>query len=83
MIKSLSIVYPIFNEERRLDKTFKDIKKFDKSNISIKKEYILVDDGSTDGTLSLIKKKFKKNKRVKILSYKINKGKGYALKFEK
>ena len=80
MIKSLSIVYPIFNEERRLDKTFKDIKKFDKSNISIKKEYILVDDGSTDGTLSLIKKKFKKNKRVKILSYKINKGKGYALK---
>ena len=30
MIKSLSIVYPIFNEERRLTKTFKDIKKFDK-----------------------------------------------------
>ncbi len=80
MIKSVSIVYPIFNEERRLAKTFKDIKKFDKSNISIKKEYILVDDGSTDGTLSLIKKKFKKNKKVKVLSYKINKGKGYALK---
>jgi dolichyl-phosphate beta-glucosyltransferase len=80
MIKSISFVYPIFNEEHRLAKTIKDIKKFDKSNVSIKKEYILVNDGSTDGTESLIKKKFNKNKRVKILNYKINKGKGYALK---
>ena len=30
----------------------------------IKKEYILVNDGSTDKTLSLLKKKFNKNKRI-------------------
>lgn len=80
MLKSISIIYPIFNEEKRLLRTIKDIKKFDKSINSIKKEYILVNDGSTDNTLSLIKKKFKNNKRVKIINYKMNRGKGYALK---
>ena len=80
MLKSISIIYPIFNEEKRLLKTINDIKKFDKSNNSIKKEYILVNDGSTDNTLSIIKKNFKNNKRVKIINYRINKGKGYALK---
>ena len=80
MLKSISIIYPIFNEEKRLLRTIKDIKKFDKSINSIKKEYILVNDGSTDNTLSLIKKKFKNNKRVKIINYKVNRGKGYALK---
>lgn len=80
MIKSISIIYPIYNEQKRLSKTIKDIKKFDKSNNSIKKEYILVNDGSTDNTLSIIKKNFKNNKRVKIINYRINRGKGYALK---
>lgn len=80
MLKSISIIYPIFNEEKRLLKTINDIKKFDKSNNSIKKEYILVNDGSTDNTLSLIKKNFNKNKRFKIINYKKNRGKGYALK---
>ena len=80
MLKSISIIYPIFNEEKRLLKTINDIKKFDKSNNSIKKEYILVNDGSTDNTLSLIKKKFNKNKRFKIINYRTNRGKGYALK---
>jgi len=80
MIKSISIIYPIYNEQKRLSKTIKDINKFDKSNTSIKKEYILVNDGSTDKTLSLLKKKFNKNKRIKIINYKINRGKGYALK---
>jgi dolichyl-phosphate beta-glucosyltransferase len=80
MIKSISIIYPIYNEQKRLSKTIRDIKKFDKSNNLIKKEYILVNDGSTDKTLLLLKKKFNKNKRIKIINYKINRGKGYALK---
>ena len=71
MIKSISIIYPIYNEQKRLSKTIRDIKKFDKSNNSIKKEYILVNDGSTDNTLSIIKKNFKNNKRVKIINYRI------------
>lgn len=82
MINSLSIVFPLFNEENRLPKLFKEIKKF-----SIKKifdlEFIFVDDGSIDKSLILIKE-FKrinlKKINIKIISYKQNKGKGYALK---
>lgn len=80
MINSISIIYPIFNEEKRLAKTFNDIKRFDKSKNSIKKEYILVNDGSTDKTLLLIEKKFKNKKNIKIISYSKNRGKGFALK---
>ena len=80
MIKSISIIYPIYNEQKRLSKTIKDINKFDKSNNSIKKEFILVNDGSTDNTLSIIKNNFNNNERIKIINYKKNRGKGYALK---
>ena len=40
MIKSISIIYPVFNEEKRLSKTFLDISKFEKLNKFLKKEYI-------------------------------------------
>jgi len=46
MIKSVSIIYPVYNEEKRLRKTFIDIIKFEKSNKFLKKEYIFVNDGS-------------------------------------
>ena len=82
MIKSVSIIYPVFNEEKRLRKTFLDIIKFEKSNKFLKKEYIFVNDGSSDQTLSIIKKEFMNNKniKVKLVSYNKNMGKGYALK---
>ena len=80
MIKSISIIYPVFNEEKRLKKTFLDIMKFEQSNKLLKKEYIFVNDGSSDQTLSVIKKQFKNNKKVKVVSYNKNMGKGYALK---
>ena len=80
MIKSISIIYPVFNEEKRLKKTFLDIKKFEQLNKYLKKEYIFVNDGSSDQTLSILKKKFKNNKKVKVISYIKNMGKGYALK---
>ena len=59
MIKSISIIYPVFNEEKRLRKTFLDIIKFEKLNKFLKKEYIFVNDGSSDRTLSIIKKDLK------------------------
>ncbi len=80
MIKSISVVYPVFNEEKRLKKTFEDINKFEKKNKNLKKEYIFVNDGSTDRSIKIIKTNFKNKKNVKIISYKKNLGKGYALK---
>ena len=80
MFKSISIIYPVFNEEKRLGKVFSDIKKFERLTNYIEKEYIFVDDGSSDNSLSLIKKKAKENKKFKFITYKKNMGKGYALK---
>ena len=82
MINSLSIVFPLFNEENRLPKLFKEIKKF-KIKRRFNLEFIFVNDGSIDKSLILInefKKENLKKINIKIISYKKNKGKGYALK---
>ena len=81
MSKSLSIIFPLFNEENRLPKLFKKIKKFTLKN-KYYLDFIFVNDGSTDKSLTLIKAFKKQNKaiKIKILNYKKNKGKGYALK---
>jgi len=55
MIKSLSIIYPIFNEESRLINIFLDIESFNKETKGIRKEYIFVDDGSKDKSKTMIK----------------------------
>ena len=54
MIKSLSIIFPIFNEEFRLKSSFNHIKNFLKKEKKIKIEIIFVDDGSKDNSYRLI-----------------------------
>lgn len=86
MIKSLSIVFPIFNESKRLKYCFQDIDIFNASNYVKQVEYIFVDDGSTDDSYKKIilfiqNKKKEKNKNLyKVLRVKKNSGKGAALK---
>lgn len=80
MLESVSIIFPLYNEEERLKTLFLEITKqkiFYKKNV----EFIFVNDGSNDQSLGLIKKFKKKNKfKIKLISYKNNKGKGYAIK---
>lgn len=82
MIKSLSVIFPLYNEANRLFYTFNDIKKFYKVKKIKNIEYIFVDDGSTDQSVEIIKNFFKKNKKInyKIIRIKKNKGKGNAIK---
>lgn len=67
----ITIVLPVHNEENRVLHVLKDLSK-------LKFDVVVVDDGSTDGTSEKIKKS--KNPKLKILSHKINLGKGAALK---
>jgi dolichyl-phosphate beta-glucosyltransferase len=84
MIKSISVVFPCYNEAVRLKNTFRDIKKFQEKKIINNFEIIFVNDGSSDNTFQILKKykneNAKLNKKIKIISYKKNQGKGYALK---
>tara|TARA_B100000282_G_scaffold211842_1_gene156267 strand:+ start:291 stop:1022 length:732 start_codon:yes stop_codon:yes gene_type:complete len=82
MIKTLSVILPLYNEEKRLNNLFIKINQFkflDKNKI----EFIFVDDGSNDNSYLLIKNFINRNKKkidLKLISYKSNKGKGFALK---
>ena len=54
MIKSLSIIFPVFNEELRLKSGFSHILNFLREKKKFKIEIIFVDDGSKDNSFGLI-----------------------------
>jgi len=80
--KTLSIIIPVYNEERFIDKVLANVTKAD--SLSLKKELIIIDDGSNDKTKIKIKDFFKKNKNkkinLKLIFKKKNEGKGAAVK---
>ncbi|MGA9523645.1 MAG: dolichyl-phosphate beta-glucosyltransferase [Myxococcaceae bacterium] len=51
-LRELSIVIPAFNEEKRLPATLEEIEKWARENLD-RAEILIVDDGSSDGTLEL------------------------------
>ena len=80
-MKNISIVIPVFNEEKRLKKTFAALQMLRLSGGLRVAEVIFVNDGSTDSSLSRLKTFVKTTKvPTKILSYKENRGKGFAVK---
>lgn len=68
----LSIIIPAYNEEKTIKRLIEKVKRVD---FPIKTEIIVVNDNSSDNTLSILKK----IKGIKIISHKINKGKGAGL----
>lgn len=76
----LSVVVPVYNEERRLLVSFPKILEYLNDNFDRDFELIFVDDGSTDRTLAVLHSACKWCPRIKVISYKYNKGKGYAVR---
>ncbi len=74
----LSIIIPLYNEEKRFPCNFKIIDKFFQG-LGISKEYILVDDGSSDKTFGIIKIQ-KSRSSISVLQNEKNLGKGAAIK---
>ena len=76
---TLSIIIPAFNEERTIIKLLNQVINVDL--IDIKKEIIIVNDFSNDGTENLVLDFIKKNNKEKIylFSNEKNRGKGYSL----
>ena len=83
-MKTISVVIPVYNEKDRLHKTFAALKKGIPSHGLILKEIIFVNDGSTDGTSHIIRRWIQAQKQnnysIRLISYRQNKGKGYAIR---
>ncbi len=70
----ISIVLPVFNEENTIKKITEKL-----IDLPLSKEVIIVNDGSTDNTASILKE-IKKDDSVKIIDHKKNSGKGAAIR---
>ena len=72
--KKLSVIIPVYNEKNTIEKLLNKIHKLS----DIKKEIIVVDDASNDGSTNILKKS--KKKITKLIHHKKNLGKGAAIK---
>jgi len=77
ILKSISYIFPVYNEEKRLPKLFRYLDNFLKKNK--KQEIIFVLDGCSDNSEKLITE-FSKKQKIKIIKYHKNMGKGFAVK---
>src|SRR5690242_16482409 len=76
--KKLSIVMPCYNEKDTIEKIVAEVMDVDLG--STKKEIVMVDDGSKDGTRDILKKLAKEHDNIKLLFHKVNQGKGAGLR---
>jgi dolichyl-phosphate beta-glucosyltransferase len=81
---SLSIVVPAFNEARRLPALFEGLdadadRAAQAADLSVL-EVIVVDDGSTDETPSLLAERERTDPRLRVIRYEPNRGKGAAVR---
>ena len=75
---SVSIVIPLFNEADRLGSTLEQLRRFVIAHSAVT-QVVMVDDGSTDQTPSLLRH-LPADIPAKIVSYSENAGKGYAIR---
>lgn len=76
-MKKVSIVIPVYNEENTINILLKRV--FMSNTLNLKKEILIIDDGSTDKTREILKS-LRTNKYIKTIFLRSNKGKGYALR---
>ncbi len=74
----LTIVVPCYNEAESLPELFEKLESVVASR-GYDAEYIFVDDGSTDGTLEVLRDLARRSDRVQVISFRRNYGKSAAL----
>lgn len=83
-MKTLTVILPVYNEEKRLALAFEALKKFKALAGLLVEKFVFVNDGSKDKTLELLNNFQKKmnlacGAKTKVVSYKENRGRGFAV----
>ena len=76
--KTVSIIIPVFNEERFIKQVVEEVIQAD--TLGLKKEIIVVNDGSQDRTGVILNKIRRKYSRLVVINHPTNLGKGAAVK---
>jgi dolichyl-phosphate beta-glucosyltransferase len=75
----LSVIIPVYNETRRLANSVpKLIDYFQQQSYGY--EFVIVDDGSSDGTAQMARELFAPIKNLRVIESRPNRGKGHAVK---
>jgi len=72
---SVSILVPVYDEAPRLPALFRAL-----GRLRVAAEVIAVDDGSTDGSLELLRKRARRSRLFRVLAHPRNRGKGAAIR---
>jgi len=75
----ISVVCPFYNEEAILEKSVELMLK-NLEKMGEKLELIIVNDGSTDGSLEIALRLEEKHPHLRVISYPINRGRGFAIR---
>ena len=78
-MKKITIIVPCYNEQEALPLFYKEITKVSKKMKKVDFEYLFINDGSKDNTLSVLKDLAKKDKKVRFISFSRNFGKEAAM----
>jgi glycosyltransferase involved in cell wall biosynthesis len=81
--KLLSVIIPTYKKEDTIEKDLVTVDKILKEGLSddYDHEIICVIDGDLDNSFKNAKKAAKKSKSIKVYLYKVNRGKGYAVRY--
>ena len=80
MTRSISIIIPAYNEEKRLPATLEKVISYLKHSEWSFAEIVVVDDGSSDGTVPVAEQMQARCPSIRILRNPGNRGKGYAVR---
>lgn len=75
----ISVVIPMYNEEKKIENTIKELMNYLTVNYN-KFEIIMSNDGSTDRSVEIVNEIAAKNKYVRLVGHDTNQGKGSAVR---
>ena len=77
-MQKLSVVIPVFNEEKYISTTIQRVLEVDHEGLEI--ELVVVDDGSKDRTVEILQGLAVEHAQIKVFQQSVNMGKGAALR---